>query len=185
LLMNAVRCLARLARHSTHNGSTGVADAWLAVANTDTLSSAPSSQRRVNRVAFRNDIFIAKAKFPIDKCDALPRSLDEGHTSTRLRQEQRLAVHSLLPVTLTFCSMNRDLVRTLHRNISSLIEVFASLPVNRPIGVDSQAILHTTLSPRVHLSLGSIGSPQEVHLAYFVWETCHRVGQHLSAGFFR
>jgi len=64
LLMNAVRCLARLARHSTHNGSTGVADAWLAVANTDRLSSAPSSQRRVNRVAFRNDIFIAKAYVP-------------------------------------------------------------------------------------------------------------------------
>jgi len=123
--------------------------------------------------------------FPIDECDALPRSLDEGHTSTRLRKEQRLAVHSPLPVTLIFCSMNRDPVRTLHRNISSLIEVFASLTVNRPIGGDFQAILASILSPRAHLSPASIGSPQEVHLAYFVWETCHRVGQHLSAGFFR
>lgn len=114
-----------------------------------------------------------------------PARLTRDIQAPALRQERRLAVHSLLPVTLIFCGMNRDLVRTLHRNISSLIEVFASLTVNRPIGGDSQAILASILSPRAHLSPASIGSPQEVHLAYFVWETCHRVGQHLSAGFFR
>jgi hypothetical protein len=71
-----------------------------------------------------------------------PARLTRDIQAPALRQERRLAVHSLLPVTLIFCGMNRDLVRTLHRNISSLIEVFASLTVNRPMaGILKRSLL--------------------------------------------